>query len=197
MLDEIAQMNGEIARAQYYARLADSATLTVPDIRRIIGQLEVRGVNDFARGRILTGLQRQPAGNDPSLTADYLRAAGTLSSFARARVIESVIGRGPLTSEAVAGVVEALTAHGNSLMNARAFEDLIRKDVVKPADLDMVIAATKRLVPEMTRSRVLEVIASQYKLDGTARQAYIDAVQSIRARMLRDRLLASLVGKER
>jgi len=164
VLSEIAQLTDEMARIKYFVRLADSATLTAPEIRMALSQLETNPVNSFARRQVLTALQKQPAIKDSSV--------------------------------AVALVVESMTARANLFETGHALEGLIRKRMIRSADLEMAIKATNRIDIEMSRGHVLSLFASHYKLEGAAREAYVDAAKSIRTEIIRNRLLAAIVGKE-
>jgi hypothetical protein len=162
VLSEIAQMTSEIARAQYFARLAGSATLTAPEIRMLLSQMETNPVNSFSRTRVLTALQKQPAIKDSSVAlALVLESMTAQLGFETGHRLEGLIRNRMIRTADLEMAIKATNRIDIEMSRGRVLGLFAAHYKLEDAAREAYIDAAKSIRTPIIRNQLLTAIAGK------------------------------------
>lgn len=181
LIDEIAFLQSDYARRQYYQAAVASGKLDPAGFERLVTKAGQEIESDYELAELLIKV----AGQQPltaGMQAGFVAAARTIDSdYERRRVLDVALGRPGLTTEVAAGM---LAAAGEIDSDYELAELLIKLQRARPINDGLrpaYFAAVNTIQSDYEHRRVLTALLDQRELTGAVLAATLESARAIRS----------------
>ena len=141
VMAEIARIDSSYVKGIYFTELFKQATLTPEQYRQAMAQASREMKSDYELASLLISIADRLPNDETSRDAYFTAAAGISSDYELRRVYSTMLKRGPVSSQTLAGILDAFR------------HDRIRLRAVGAAAADHVAADARRQEPRRRSSR--------------------------------------------
>ncbi|MGH7568452.1 MAG: hypothetical protein ACREL9_05710 [Gemmatimonadales bacterium] len=197
LVDEIAQLQSDYARRQYYQTAVASGKLDPAGFERLVTRAGQEIESDYELAELLIEVARQQP-LTAGLQAGFVAAARTIDSdYERRRVLDVALGRPGLTTEVAAGM---LGAAGEIDSDYELAELLIKLQRARPIDDALrpaYFTAVNTIQSDYEHRRVLGALLDQRELSGPVLAATLESARAIRSDFELAELLVAVARRHR
>jgi len=166
VLDEIAKMTGDYARARYYVVLLREARLDGNTLNRVLQQAGSQIRSDYELARILVSVANQyDLADERSQTAFVQAIAHVRSDYERARVLVSLFNREHVSSPAVSIALSEVSNIKSDYERARVLTALAQHKLLDAKTQEAYFQAISTMSSDYERARAYVAGLSASTLD--------------------------------
>ncbi len=196
VLDEIARISGDFAKARYFTVLFKSAKLEGPQVRRALETAGKTMHSDFELARVLIALQTNYDLADEGARSAYLNAANQLKSdFEHSRVLIELLKMPKLSTALVNGALQSAGNIRSDFERSRILTTMARYQLVDGANADAFVEAASGIRSDFERSRTLTAALDATKLSDATLIKIIAATGTMHSDFEVARILSNLSSR--
>ena len=195
ILEATGSINSDHDRAEVLLDLIEHNGVTSKNSNTFAGLVQSMS-SSYDKRRVFTAFANQ-VNADRAVLSDMIKSAGSMtSSHDLSETLIAMIDKGGLTDASADAFFQSASEISSSYDLSRVLTKVVTRPGISERVLDGVLRSAQKVSSSHERANLLEAIAANGRLQGTARQLYIDATKGMSS-LDGNRALAALVRAER
>lgn len=194
VLDAAGSINSNYDRSLVLVEVAERGGLTPATTTAFMGLVRSM-TSSYDQRRVLTAVSSQGS-LPPDVASEAIKSAGAMSSsHDQSETLLKLIDRGGLTDASADSFFQSASRVSSSHDLSRVLRRVVDQPSMSDRLLEGVLRTAMRISSSHDRANLLEAMASRVRVQGPARQLYVDATQGMGS-FDSNRALAALVRAE-